>query len=161
MSDEICVDSCDIKVSNLPEAVLAALPLGSSMAVVIHDPDAKVSGILHFILPQYQVDRDSALKNPALFADTGIPQLFLRAYKLGAVKERIRCYLVGGGDVIQAANFYEPGKENLEAAIDVLSKNSVQVAETWVSGIASRGVKIENSTGKITILTGSEQEVAA
>ncbi len=47
--------------------------LGSCIAVAMHDPVAKVAGLLHYMLPESAIDAAKAQQNPFMFADTGIP----------------------------------------------------------------------------------------
>ena len=46
----------DCKVSNDPEDVLVTHALGSCIAVLIHDPVARVAGLLHYMLPESSLD---------------------------------------------------------------------------------------------------------
>ena len=73
----------DCKVSDVAEAALATYALGSCIGLAIYDPVAKVGGLLHFMLPESSLNPEKASEYPFMFADTGIPQLFHAAYRLG------------------------------------------------------------------------------
>ena len=77
-------DSADFQVSNDPRVTLVTYSLGSCIGVAIWDPTARVSGILHYMLPDSSISPEKAKTGPAMFADTGIPRLFRDAYALGA-----------------------------------------------------------------------------
>ncbi len=48
----VTVDIADMQVSNEPDAVLVTYALGSCIAVMVHDPVRKASGMIHYMLPQ-------------------------------------------------------------------------------------------------------------
>ncbi len=84
------VGVADMKVSKQPEDVLVTHALGSCIGVAIYDPVARVGGILHFMLPDSNLDTSKSQSHPFMFADTGLPQLFRECYRLGAQKSRLR-----------------------------------------------------------------------
>lgn len=90
----------DCRVSSDPESVLVTYALGSCIAVMIHDPVARVGGLLHFMLPESGMDRAKAQLNPFMFADSGIPLLFHGAYELGAEKRRLVVTAAGGAQMM-------------------------------------------------------------
>ena len=71
-----------------PDAVIVTHALGSCVAVCLFDPVARVAGMLHFLLPESSSTPERAARQPAAFADTGIPLLFQAAYQPGASKKR-------------------------------------------------------------------------
>lgn len=158
---EFEIGAGDINVTNLPTSRLITELIGSNVAVAVYDPEAKVAGLLQFLLPHFKLDKHSALKNPAVFADTGIPQLYRRCYKLGAEKERMRCYLVGGADVIDRSGSYHPGAENVRSALDVLTRNGVRVERQWIGGNVSRRLELSAADGRIRVFSVSREEVGA
>jgi len=150
--NEIEVGRGDIQATNTPKSCLVSKDLASGVAVVVYDPQVNVAGILHFLLPRHAINEEKAVQNPALFADTGIPQLFRRCYKLGAKKERMSCYVVGGADVLDSSGAFAPGLANTEAAVDVLAQNDVQITDMWIGGRNARHTKVFTSAGQIEVL---------
>jgi two-component system chemotaxis response regulator CheY len=80
--------------------------------VIVHDPVAKVGGLLHFLLPESTLDREKAERNPYVFADTGIPRLFKAAYDLGADRRRLVVTAVGGAQMMDKECVLNIGKRN-------------------------------------------------
>ena len=76
---KIIVGMADMQVTNTPEATLITYALGSCIGVTLYDPSAKVGGLLHFMLPESQLDPQKAQRKPWMFADTGIPLFFKEA----------------------------------------------------------------------------------
>lgn len=144
----IIVGVSDMKVSKDPESVLITYSLGSCIGISIYDPIAKVGGLLHFMLPESSLDPGKAQKNPYMFADTGIPALFKAAYKLGAVKQRMKVILVGGAQVLDQKGFFNIGKRNHMAARKVFWKNKVMVDYEEVGGNVNRTIKLQVLNGQ-------------
>ena len=86
----------DMKLSQVIGDQIITHALGSCIGIAIHDPHAHVGGILHYMLPQSKLDQEKAAANPFMFGDTGIPSLFVSAYKMGARKENMRVIMAGG-----------------------------------------------------------------
>src|SRR5690606_33471231 len=95
MSD-IVVGMADLRVSNSPDERLVTYALGSCLGIAVYDPTARVGGLLHVMLPLSSTDMARAAENPALFVDTGVPELFRSCYRLGASKQRMIVRVAGG-----------------------------------------------------------------
>ena len=158
LTHEFLVNLGEFKATNVPTACLATSTLGSGVAVAVHDSEIHISGLLHFVLPQWEINKTIALENPSIFANSGIPQLYRHCYKLGAVKEHMRCFLIGGADVLDTEGAFGLGTANLEAAITILKANGVEPDEQWVGGNESRIVKLYNADGRLVVQTTREYE---
>lgn len=156
---QVIVDLADMKATNNPGGQMTTYALGSCVAVAIHDPVAHVGALLHFMLPDSGINRQKALLNPFIFADTGIPLLFRRAYKLGAVKEQIICKLAGASNVLDPGNFFNIGLRNHMAAVKVLNQNNVQVQGEYVGGTSGMTMTLHMSTGRVVVTMPSGDEV--
>ncbi len=143
----VIVGVSDMKVSNDLEAVLVTYSLGSCIGVVIYDVVAKVGGLLHYLLPESKLSPEKAIKNPYMFADTGIPELFKAAYELGAKKQRMKVIVAGGSQVMDQAGFFNIGKRNDIAVRKMFHKNNVLIDYRDVGGIVNRTIKLEVKNG--------------
>jgi chemotaxis protein CheD len=148
---KIIVSIADMKVTKNPEDTLITYSLGSCIGVTIYDPFVKVGGLLHFMLPDSQIDPQKAQKNPWMFADTGIPSLFKEAYKLGAEKERLEVKVVGGSQIMDGSGFFNIGKKNYSALQKIFRTNGVSVTAEDVGGNGNRTVTVEVSSGKVLV----------
>ena len=74
---KIIVGMADMQGSREPEAMIISFALGSCIGITLYDPLIRVGGLLHFMLPDSQIDPRKSQKNPWMFADTGIPLFFL------------------------------------------------------------------------------------
>ena len=147
----IVVGVADCQVSKTFEDVLVTYALGSCMAVAIHDPAARVAGLLHFMLPDSAIDRGKAQANPYLFADTGIPLLFHRAYAQGAEKRRLVVRIAGGAQLMNDQGAFNIGKRNYVALRRIFSKAGVPIYGEDVGGSTSRTVRLEVATGRFLL----------
>ena len=150
---EIVIGVSDMKVSNHPESVLITRSLGSCIGMVVYDSVAKAGGILHFMLPESSLDPDKALKNPYMFADTGIPFLFKSVYTLGAKKQRMKVIVVGGGTILDQKGLFNIGKRNYMAAKKMLWKNNVIIDYEDVGGNVNRTIKLAVQDGRFWLKT--------
>ena len=147
----------DCAVSKDPEDVLVTYALGSCIAILIHDPVARIAGLLHFMLPSSDAGLGGADMRPYMYADTGIPMLFLSAYKLGAEKKRLVVSAFGGAQVMDPEGTFNIGKRNHLAMRKILWKNGVMLKTEEVGGSLSRTVRIEVSTGRILLQHGDDR----
>ncbi len=77
--------------------------MGSCIGVLIYDPEVKVGGLLHYMLPDATIDKQKAVDKPFMFATTGVPRLFKEAYNMGASKNRLLVKVVGGAQILDSA----------------------------------------------------------
>jgi chemotaxis protein CheD len=147
----------EIAVSDDPDEVIVTHALGSCIAVCLFDPVARVAAMLHFLLPEAQINADRARAQPAAFADTGIPLLFQSAYKYGLDKKRAIVKLAGGAEVGDGASTLQIGRRNTLAAKNLLWKNGILVKGQDVGGNVARTVYLSVEDGRLQVFSGREQ----
>ncbi len=133
---------------------LVTYALGSCLGVCIHDPVARVAGLLHVMLPASGTDPARAAAAPAVFVDTGVPALFRESYRLGARKERLVVKVLGGAQQAdrEQDDHFQIGKRNLLALRRILWRNNVLVAAEDVGGVrVSRTVTVDAATGAVHV----------
>jgi chemotaxis protein CheD len=153
----LTVGIADLKVSANPNESLITHALGSCIGVTIYDPVARVGGMLHLMLPQASVNPEKAQKVPCMFADTGVPLLFQRAYELGAKKERLIVCAAGGAEILADEGHFKIGTRNRTMLRKLFWKNSVLIAAEDTGGTHSRTMCLRLSDGLVTIKNKSEE----
>lgn len=148
----------DCQVSADTGVVLVTYALGSCIGLLMHDPAARVGGLLHFMLPNSGIDVAKAEKQPYMFADTGIPRLIERISRLGGEKRRLVITAVGGAQVIDLHGTFNIGKQNHVALRKILWKAGVLIHAEDVGGSVSRTVRLEIATGKVLLRKGDRPE---
>jgi chemotaxis protein CheD len=140
-----------MKTSKDPAATLVTYSLGSCIGIAIYDPAVKAGGLLHYMLPESNLDATKAKNNPFMFADSGIPLLFKETYKLGAKKQRMKVVVVGGAQILDQKGFFNIGKRNHMAVRKIFWKNQVMIDHEDVGGNVNRTIRLDIATGDIHI----------
>jgi chemotaxis protein CheD len=156
------VGIADMAVSTDPAERLVTHALGSCLGVVVHDPVAGVGGLLHVMLPLSEIDPEKAMRNPYLFVDTGVPELFRACYRAGAVKERLIVKVAGGSyaGTDERADQFQVGKRNLLTFKKLLWKNGVILRAEEVGGQrVSRTLSLVLATGEVVVKSNGRETV--
>jgi len=140
----------EFAVSGDPQANLITHALGSCVAVCLWDPEALIGGMLHYLLPEAILNPERARRQPAAFADTGIPMLFRAAYEIGLSKHRCRVHLLGGAAGVGS----EIGLRNTLFAKRLLRQNGVHVHGEALGGNAVRTVTLAVASGHLQVSCG-------
>lgn len=155
----LVVGIADLVLSADPGATLITYALGSCIGVTIYDRVARVGGMLHFMLPQSSLSPERARSAPLMFADTGVPLLFTRAYELGARKERLVVCAAGGAEVLADDGHFKIGTRNRTMLRKLFWKNNVLLAAEDSGGTHSRTLMLRLSDGLVTVKSKSEGRV--
>jgi len=86
-----------------------------------------------------------------MFADTGIPLLFKSCYRLGADKKRMIVKVAGGASILDESNFFRIGQKNIMAMRKLFWSNNVLIDAEDTGKNVNRTVRLDMSTGKVTI----------
>jgi chemotaxis protein CheD len=149
--NSLIVGISDCKVTRDTESVLVTYALGSCIAVAMHDPVSKASGLLHYMLPESAIDSQKAEQNPYMFADTGIPRLIDAIRAAGGDGKRVIVQLTGGAQVLDRQGVFQIGKRNYLAARRILWKAGILIAGEAVGGEVARTTRLEVSTGRLLV----------
>lgn len=153
----LVVGVADRVASADPMAEIVTFSLGSCLGVTLYDPVKRVGGMLHLMLPDSTINAARALTQPHMFVDTGVPRLFQAVYALGGEKRRLIVKVAGGAQFLDEQKVFNIGRRNIEALSKILSDNLVSVAAHDVAGIASRTMRLQLATGRVTISTPGKE----
>lgn len=143
-------------VTNDPDSALVTHDLGSCIAVCVHDPVARIAGLLHYLLPLSRERAPAAVFRAEMYADTGVPLLFERVYALGGVKSRLKVKVVGGATIsraVSASTAMPIGTRNHVILRKMFWQNQVIIAAEDVGGTEARSVHLDTGTGIVTVKT--------
>ena len=141
----------DMAVANNEMVTLSTYALGSCVGVIAYDPLNRAGGILHLMLPDSTISPDKASKQPAMFADTGLPLLFRQLAGVRADRSHLRIFLAGGASVLNGADPFKIGERNSVAVQKYLKANGYTVAGQDVGGNVNRTVHLAIGTGDVTL----------
>lgn len=148
---KVIVGIADLAVSNNQGSILTTYSLGSCLGVAIYDPVAKVGGLLHAMLPDSSIDLNKAMANPGMFIDSGVPALFRAAYELRADKRRMLIYVAGGAQIMDSSGFFNIGKRNYEALVNLLRQHNLSIQSQEIGGLVNRTMSLNIGTGQVTL----------
>lgn len=146
----------DMAVSNNPQVVLSTYALGSCIGVIAYDPTMKAAGILHLMLPESSISPEKAARQPAMFADTGLPALFKALTGLKGERSRLRLFVAGGASVIGGTDPFRIGERNTRVTLDYLQREGFTIRRSEVGGSINRTIHLEVNTGTVSMKTPTE-----
>lgn len=161
MPELIKVGMADYKVGRAPDTLIS-YGLGSCIGISLYDPQTKIGGLLHIMLPDSNQSR--ANENRAKFADTGIPYMLEELIRMGAAKSRLVAKLAGGSQMFAFANasdIMRVGLRNASASKEILKKLSIPIVGEDTGGNYGRTVQIDLSTGvyKVKTIDKGDKEI--
>jgi chemotaxis protein CheD len=139
--------------------LLVTHALGSCLGLVVHDPVAKVGGLLHAMLALSSINPQKAQDNPAMFVDTGVPLLFHSLYELGAIKGRLVVKAAGCGNPMGKNEVFRIGELNYTVLKKLLWKNNILLESEDIGGTNSRTIHFDVSSGQVTLSSGGTKRL--
>lgn len=118
--------------------------LGSCVAVCLWDPEKRVGGMTHYLLPHATQGAQSSPR----FAEPAVRQLISRLMGLGARPDRLVAKLFGGSTHgVFSSNGFHVGARNVEVARDLLRAADIPIESEDVGGPRGRKVVFTTSDG--------------
>lgn len=154
------VGIAELAVARAP-GTLAALALGSCVAVVLYDPVARVGGLAHVLLPTAAIGRPRD-ERPARFAPMAVQRLTEGVLALGAEKARLTARLVGGASMftsLQPAGSIQMGERNVHAVREALHRLGIRNTGEVVGGDFGRSAELDLATGRVTVTSYQHEPV--
>ncbi|MBM3853180.1 MAG: chemotaxis protein CheD [Verrucomicrobia bacterium] len=158
-AQRVVVGVGDMSVSNNASLTLSTYALGSCVGVVAYDPAVRAGGLLHLMLPESRLSPEKAARQPAMFADTGLPLLFRALAGLRADRARLRIFVAGGANVLgSGVDNFKIGERNIRATASYLSQVGLSVVRSDVGGTINRTLHLDVGTGEIKMKTPTANE---
>jgi len=146
---EFVIGIGDGGVSRDADAMLITYALGSCVALMLHDPVARVAGMVHYMLPESSQSPVDSEARPYKFADTAIPLLLRAALAQGADKSRLVVIAAGGAQIMNDNSIFNVGKRNCLALRKALWKFGLVAHAEDIGGTVVRTVRMEVGTGRV------------
>lgn len=151
IGSEILVRVADLNVGGAGD-ILVTIGLGSCVAIVLHDAEARVGGLAHILLPAPSLSRRD--DNPAKFPQTAVPKLIELMVARGASPRRLTGRLAGGASMFAAlapAGTIQMGERNVVASRQVLRTAGVPIVGEAVGGDFGRTVRLRVTDGEMHV----------
>ncbi len=136
--------------------------LGSCIGISLYDPQTKIGGLLHIMLPDSNQARAS--DNPAKFADTGLPLMLNDVIAMGASKSRLVAKIAGGAQMFafsNATDIMRVGTRNADTVKKILQRMGIRLIAEDTGGNYGRTVQIDLSNGvyKVKTIDRGEKDI--
>ncbi len=141
----------EVRIARAP-VVLIAYGLGSCLGIALYDPQVRVGGLAHTLLPAPRAALPEM--RPTKFVDSAIRLMIDRLLAEGAAAERLIAKLVGG------ANMFEPlyhqaeegiGARNIRTARETLRSLHLPLAAEDVGGNYGRTAEFDLQSGELRV----------
>lgn len=132
---------------------IATMGLGSCVAIVLHDADARIGALAHVLLPHESLSRDRG--HPAKFATTAVPLLLRELGRAGSGGPWV-AKLVGGASMfgaLLAGGGINMGERNLAAVRQALAAARIPVVAEDVGGDYGRSAYLDVATGVVRVVS--------
>jgi chemotaxis protein CheD len=143
-----------------PGTVLCTVGLGSCVAILLWDPEARLAGLAHAMLPAPANGRPA--QPEARFASLAVGVLVRLLAAEGAAPDRLRARLAGGACMFEAL-LPEAGRRlglrNVQAARDALRAAGIPIDGEEVGGSYGRSVYLRAADGVVTVTSVSQPDV--
>ncbi len=125
------------------EEVAVTTTLGSCVAACLHDAQAGVGGMNHFMLP------DGAQDAGGRFGAFAMELLVNEMIKRGARRERLRAKVFGGGQVMRSLAGTQIGERNAAFVRQYLSQEGIALVASDLLGVWPRRVCLYPASGQV------------
>lgn len=159
--EALAVGLGEARVSREPGEILVAYGLGSCLGICMVDPVARVSGLLHAVLPERSNGAEALSPK---YVDSGMAGLLTRMAEAGAERKRLIVRMAGGASMLSAPGLkplLNIGERNIIAARAAFAALNIKVAAEDVGGTTGRTVRLYVATGRVTVrkMGGQEREL--
>lgn len=138
--------SGDCYVTDKPDHMLVTI-LGSCVSACIRDPDKKVGGMNHFLLPHLNESHGQSTDDSTRYGAFAMEKLINEILKLGGQKSRLEVKVFGGGNVID--NSAMIGSKNVSFVKDFLRSEGLKIVSEDLGGNYPRRLHYYPDTGKV------------
>ncbi len=133
----------DVFASSLPAEVQTVL--GSCVAACLFDPEAKIGGMNHFMLPDGRSDAEV----PARYGVHAMELLINEIMRLGGDRRRLRAKVFGGADLLGFRSTI--GSGNASFVRRFLAMENIPVLSERLGGNSPVAVRFHTSTARALV----------
>ncbi|HUF27121.1 MAG TPA: chemotaxis protein CheD [Gemmatimonadaceae bacterium] len=141
------------------EAVIATIGLGSCVAIILHDPVARIGGLAHILLPSEELSRDTS--NAAKFPGTAVPLLLEEMRRLGS-RGQVFAKVVGGASMFGALlpnGGVNVGERNVASTFQALAAAGIPTMAQDTGGDHGRSVYLHVADGRVVVRSIRKGEI--
>lgn len=155
----ITVGIADLNIAKEPD-VLATYALGSCVGICLYDPDKKIAGLAHIMLPLSKEAVGNAVDNRRRYADTGITELIQTMSLSGASPSRLVAKIAGGAQMFSTtSSVFNIGERNVAAVKKILTAYRIRIVAEQTGENFGRTVFFYPEDGTMEIRAAARQTV--
>jgi chemotaxis protein CheD len=158
-AQSLLVGMADVLVVHNQNAILRTPPLGACLGISIYDPRARVSGVLHSMLPDSGIDPARAASRPGMFLDSGLAAMLTEAGKLGAKLENLSVCVAGGARILDETSYFNIGHRNFEVLTRLLKELGLELQGRDVGGLSNRSMQLNAVTGEVRLKVSGQPKM--
>jgi len=139
-----------------PGEVLAALGLGSCVAVAIRDRARRLGALAHIMLPRQADGRRREGENMNKYADIAVAEAVRSLESAGCRRADLEAKIAGGASIFDLGRGTECGDigaRNVEAVVRALQAERVRLLASDVGGREGRTVEFSPHSGELAVKT--------
>ena len=152
----IRVGMADLNVADDTNDSLRTTGLGSCVGIALFDPQTKVAGLAHIMLPTSNNENEP---NRAKYANTAVPVLLEMMEQRGANRRRIIAKLAGGAQMFTFAgqsDLMRIGPRNVDAVKQSLAQFAIPIKSEDTGGNCGRTIELYCTDGSLMIRTAKQ-----
>jgi|SRR5574337_153799 chemotaxis protein CheD len=131
--------------------------VGSCVAICLYDPEIKVAGMAHVMLPKNHSNKIPVDSNEiGKFADHAIEIILQKMISKGCNINKIKAKMAGGATIFvheSKDNLFNVGPKNIKAIKSLLAEKKIHLVSEDTGSNSGRWVKFNVQTGEMTIVS--------
>ncbi len=142
--------------------VLKAYGLGSCVAVSLYDPETRLGGMGHMLLPDRPTKDPLGSENK--YVDAGIYHIVEELVRAGANRDTLVAKIAGGANMFETSYqtlINSVGARNAKSARRTLNVLGIPIVGEEVGGNRGRTVEFDLATGKLLVYSAHTEEPAS
>jgi chemotaxis protein CheD len=139
----------EIRLSETPQTSFVVPGLGSCIALVIYQPNSRLAGMAHVLLPDSA--QGATADAPGKFADTAVPRLIAELVSRGAKPSSLVAKMAGGAQMFKAGPSLSVGERNIAAVTQALAASRIPLLASDVGGTQGRSVRFEVASDRFLV----------
>ncbi len=141
----------DHGVASAEDELLSTL-LGSCVSACIADPDRRIGGMNHFLLPKSpKANPDEQDIQSLAYGDNAMEVLINALLKTGARRGALRAKVFGGASMHRTMESFDVGKRNIRFVEEFLQREQIPILARDVGGSAARRIVFHPASGRVHV----------
>jgi len=126
--------------------------VGPCVAVTLYDPDRRIGGMVHVVMPDSSLSALTPSNPWSFFADTGVRFLYRKMVENGASRLTLVAGVSGGASSGEHPSGIPIGEKNCAAVLSALEKIGIPVISMDIGGVSGRKVCLDLNTGRVSTI---------